>query len=140
MPSLFEPFTAGDLQLANRVVMAPLTRNRSPKGVPTQLAVDYYSQRASAGLIISEATAVSHQGQGYADVPGLYAPEQLKAWRRTTDAVANTWLARQPRDRASALFEWTLRAAGVVALAGALIGAAGPYRPEAKVEVFCDFT
>jgi N-ethylmaleimide reductase len=67
--------------------MAPLTRNRSPHAVPTELAVTYYTQRASAGLLITEATAISHQGQGYADVPGLYAPEQLRGWRRVTDAV-----------------------------------------------------
>jgi N-ethylmaleimide reductase len=87
MPSLFDPVRAGDLALANRVVMAPLTRNRAPNAVPTPLMAEYYAQRASAGLLITEATAVSHQGQGYADVPGLYAPEQLAGWRRVTDAV-----------------------------------------------------
>jgi N-ethylmaleimide reductase len=87
MTTLFEPCAAGDLRLANRIVMAPLTRNRSPHAVPTPLVVTYYTQRASAGLLITEATAVSHQGQGYADVPGLYAPEQVLAWRRVTDAV-----------------------------------------------------
>ena len=85
--SLFEPCHAGALRLKNRVVMAPLTRNRSPGAVPGQHALAYYTQRASAGLIVTEATAISHQGQGYADVPGLYAPEQLAAWRRVTDAV-----------------------------------------------------
>jgi len=87
MTSLFDPITAGDLYLPNRIVMAPLTRNRSPRAVPTELGVTYYTQRATAGLLITEATAISHQGQGYADVPGLYAPEQLKAWRRITDSV-----------------------------------------------------
>ena len=87
MTSLFEPLVAGDLRLANRIVLAPLTRNRSPGAVPTELGVTYYRQRASAGLLITEATAISHQGQGYADVPGLYAPEQLRAWKRITDAV-----------------------------------------------------
>ncbi len=87
MTSLFEPLIAGDLHLANRIVLAPLTRNRSPGAVPTELGVTYYRQRASAGLLITEATAISHQGQGYADVPGLYAPEQLRAWKRITDAV-----------------------------------------------------
>jgi N-ethylmaleimide reductase len=87
MSRLFEPVIAGALHLPNRIVMAPLTRNRSPNAVPTDLAVTYYTQRASAGLLITEATAISHQGQGYADVPGLYAPEQLRAWRRVTDAV-----------------------------------------------------
>lgn len=87
MPTLFDPAKAGDLSLSNRIVMAPLTRNRSPNAVPTPLAVEYYAQRASAGLLITEGTAISHQGQGYADVPGLYAPEQLAAWRKVTDAV-----------------------------------------------------
>ncbi len=87
MTSLFEPLVAGDLHLVNRIVLAPLTRNRSPGAVPTELGVTYYRQRASAGLLITEATAISHQGQGYADVPGLYAPEQLSAWKRITDAV-----------------------------------------------------
>ncbi|HEY5818843.1 MAG TPA: alkene reductase [Mesorhizobium sp.] len=87
MTTLFDPVKAGALDLANRIVMAPLTRNRSPNAVPGPLAVDYYAQRASAGLLITEATAISHQGQGYADVPGLYAPEQLAAWRKVTDAV-----------------------------------------------------
>ena len=87
MPTLFDPLTVGDLSLPNRVVMAPLTRNRSPNAVPTDLVVEYYRQRASAGLIITEATPVSHQGQGYADVPGLYGADQLAGWRRVTDAV-----------------------------------------------------
>jgi len=87
MPSLFDPVQAGDLQLANRIVMAPLTRNRSPNAVPNALTATYYSQRASAGLLITEATAISHQGQGYADVPGLYGSEQLDGWKRVTDAV-----------------------------------------------------
>jgi len=87
MASLFDPVRAGDLALANRIVMAPLTRNRSPNAVPPEIAVTYYAQRASAGLLITEATAVSHQGQGYADVPGLYGAEQLAGWKRVTDAV-----------------------------------------------------
>jgi N-ethylmaleimide reductase len=84
---LFTPIQAGALQLANRVVMAPLTRNRAPGAVPTPLMAIYYSQRASAGLLITEATAISHQGQGYADVPGLYAPEQVEGWKQVTQAV-----------------------------------------------------
>ncbi|RZA16461.1 MAG: alkene reductase, partial [Lysobacteraceae bacterium] len=74
MTTLFDPTTAGGLRLSNRIVMAPLTRNRAPGAVPTPLMATYYAQRASAGLLITEATAISHQGQGYADVPGLYAP------------------------------------------------------------------
>jgi N-ethylmaleimide reductase len=87
MTSLFDPVRAGDLSLANRIAMAPLTRNRSPGAVPGPHALEYYVQRASAGLLITEATAISHQGQGYADVPGLYGDDQLAAWRTVTDAV-----------------------------------------------------
>lgn len=87
MPSLFDPVQAGDLHLANRVVMAPLTRNRAPDAIPTALMAEYYGQRASAGLLVTEATAISHQGQGYSDVPGLYGTEQLDGWKRVTQAV-----------------------------------------------------
>jgi len=86
-PTLFDPVQAGDLHLANRVVMAPLTRNRSPNAVPRDITATYYAQRAGAGLLVTEATAISHQGQGYADVPGLYATEQLGGWKRVTEAV-----------------------------------------------------
>ncbi|QND55989.1 alkene reductase [Mesorhizobium huakuii] len=87
MATLFDPLRAGDLALANRIVMAPLTRNRSPNAVPGDLSVTYYGQRATAGLIVTEATAISHQGQGYANVPGLYGADQLAGWKRVTDAV-----------------------------------------------------
>ena len=87
MPTLFDPVKAGSLQLPNRIAMAPLTRNRSPQAIPTELTATYYAQRASAGLLISEATAISQQGQGYADVPGLYGSDQLEGWKRVTDAV-----------------------------------------------------
>ena len=87
MTTLYDPITAGRLELANRMVMAPLTRNRSPNAVPGDLSLTYYTQRATAGLIVTEGTAITHQGQGYADVPGLYAPEQLAGWRPVTDAV-----------------------------------------------------
>ncbi|AMM24699.1 alkene reductase [Variovorax sp. PAMC 28711] len=87
MPTLFDPVTAGDLQLANRIVMAPLTRNRSPNAIPPAIAVDYYTQRATAGLLITEATAISQQGQGYSDVPGLYGTEQLDSWKKVTESV-----------------------------------------------------
>jgi len=87
MTTLFDPLTAGEITLANRIAMAPLTRNRAPGAVPTALTATYYAQRASAGLLITEATAISQQGQGYAAVPGLYAPEQLAGWKRVTDAV-----------------------------------------------------
>lgn len=87
MPTLFDSVTFGDIELRNRIVMAPLTRNRSPKAVPNDLNVVYYEQRATAGLIVSEGTAITHQGQGYADVPGLYKPEALAGWKKVTDAV-----------------------------------------------------
>jgi len=87
MPTLFDPVQAGDLHLANRIVMAPLTRNRAPDAIPTPLMAEYYTQRASAGLLITEATAISHEGQGYSDVPGLYGTEQLDGWKRVTQAV-----------------------------------------------------
>ncbi|TWO71082.1 alkene reductase [Caenimonas sedimenti] len=87
MTSLFDPLQAGTLHLPNRIVMAPLTRNRAPGAVPTPLMAEYYAQRATAGLLITEATPVSPQGQGYADVPGMYTTEQLAAWRKVTDAV-----------------------------------------------------
>ncbi|MDF0699437.1 alkene reductase [Rhizobium sp. MC63] len=85
---LFSPYDLGGLALANRIVMAPLTRNRAGAGlVPSQFAADYYAQRASAGLIITEATQVSQQAQGYQNTPGLYTPEQIAGWRKVTDAV-----------------------------------------------------
>ena len=87
MPNLFESNKAGDLELSNRIVMAPLTRNPSPNAIPGDLTATYYEQRASAGLLITEATAISHQGQGYADVPGLYGTEQLDGWKKVTQAV-----------------------------------------------------
>ncbi|MEP6791311.1 MAG: alkene reductase, partial [Ramlibacter sp.] len=87
MPTLFDPVQAGSLHLPNRIVMAPLTRNRAPNAVPTPLMAEYYAQRASAGLLITEATAITHQGQGYADVPGLYGTDQLDGWKGVTHAV-----------------------------------------------------
>ncbi len=87
MPTLFDPVQAGDLHLKNRIVMAPLTRNRSPNAIPRDITATYYAQRADAGLLITEATAISHQGQGYADVPGLYGTEQLDGWKKVTAAV-----------------------------------------------------
>jgi N-ethylmaleimide reductase len=86
--NLLEPFKLGSITLSNRLVMAPLTRNRALEGlVPNPLAVEYYGQRASAGLLISEATQVSQQGQGYQDTPGIYSKEQIAGWRKVTDRV-----------------------------------------------------
>lgn len=87
MSTLFDPCTIGDIALSNRVVMAPLTRNRAVGGLPNALMAEYYRQRASAGLIIAEATQVCAQGQGYLDTPGIHTPEQVAAWRVVTDAV-----------------------------------------------------
>jgi N-ethylmaleimide reductase len=86
---LFTPVTIGDLTLPNRIAMAPLTRNRAikPNTVPSPLAPLYYRQRASAGLLISEATQISQQGQGYVWTPGCFTDEQVAAWRELTDAV-----------------------------------------------------
>lgn len=86
--TLFEPYTLGSLTLPNRIAMAPLTRNRASTGlVPSEHAATYYSQRASAGLLITEATQVSAQAQGYQDTPGLYTQAQIEGWRKVTDAV-----------------------------------------------------
>jgi N-ethylmaleimide reductase len=87
MPSLFDPIQIGALQLANRIVMAPLTRSRSRGLLPGDLAVEYYRQRAGAGLIISEGAQISREGQGYLDTPGIHTPEQIAAWKKVTDAV-----------------------------------------------------
>jgi N-ethylmaleimide reductase len=89
LPLLFQPFQMGDLHLRNRAVMAPLTRNRANLGgeVPTELMVDYYRQRAGAGLIISEASQISQQGQGYIFTPGIYTDAQVAGWRPITEAV-----------------------------------------------------
>jgi len=85
---LFEPYKLGPLTLPNRFVMAPLTRNRAVQGlVPSPLAVEYYGQRASAGLLITEASQVSPQGQGYQDTPGIYSAEQVAGWRKVTERV-----------------------------------------------------
>jgi N-ethylmaleimide reductase len=86
---LFQPFTLGDLTLPNRIVMAPLTRNRATPGTDAAnaLTAAYYRQRASAGLIISEGTQVSPQGQGYLQTPGLYSPAQIAGWKSVTDTV-----------------------------------------------------
>ena len=85
---LFEPYKLGPITLPNRLVMAPLTRNRAVAGmVPSPLAVEYYGQRASAGLLITEASQISQQGQGYQDTPGIYSREQVAGWRKVTEPV-----------------------------------------------------
>ncbi|MDF5728622.1 MAG: alkene reductase [Rhizonema sp. PD38] len=86
--NLLSPYQLGNLKLPNRTIMAPLTRNRAGEGnVPYQLNVTYYVQRATAGLIITEASQVSPQGLGYANTPGIHSPEQIAGWKLVTDAV-----------------------------------------------------
>ncbi|MFG1205294.1 alkene reductase [Xanthobacter aminoxidans] len=86
--SLFEPFRLGNMTLPNRIVMAPLTRNRAAAGfVPSDLAPQYYALRADAGLLITEASQISQQGQGYQDTPGIYSDAQVEGWKKVTDAV-----------------------------------------------------
>ncbi len=91
MTSLFDPIHFGDIALANRIVMAPLTRNRAVGQLPNDLMREYYTQRADpvtgAGLIITEAAQICAEGQGYLDTPGIHTPEQVAGWRKITDAV-----------------------------------------------------
>ncbi len=89
MPSLFDPISVGELRLPSRIVMSPLTRSRATGGgrVPNALMAEYYRQRASAGLIISEATSVTPMGVGYADTPGVWSAEQAEGWKLVTSAV-----------------------------------------------------
>jgi 2,4-dienoyl-CoA reductase-like NADH-dependent reductase (Old Yellow Enzyme family) len=88
MPSLFDPIRVGDLDLPNRVLMAPLTRARATDDrVPTKLMRDYYVQRASAGLILTEATSVTPMGVGYANTPGIWSEAQVEGWRAITEGV-----------------------------------------------------
>src|SRR6201996_3137670 len=88
---LFQPFQLGPYKLRHRMVMAPLTRSRSrqPGNIPSPMNACYYYQRASAALIISEATQISQQGQGYAWTPGIHTRDQVEGWRLVTDAVHN---------------------------------------------------
>lgn len=88
MPTLFDPLQLGELTLPNRIVMAPLTRCRADEGrVPNALMAEYYQQRASAGLILTEATSVSAMGVGYPDTPGIWSAAQIAGWRLVTEAV-----------------------------------------------------
>jgi len=84
---LLEPYRLGDLTLANRLVMAPMTRNRAPGCVPNERMARYYVQRATAGLIVTEGTQIAAVAQGYQDTPGIYTDEHRDGWRRVTDAV-----------------------------------------------------
>ena len=88
MPNLFDPIQLGAIHAPNRILMAPLTRGRAEKsGVPTPIMADYYAQRASAGLIITEATGISREGLGWPFAPGLWSDEQVEGWKPVTDAV-----------------------------------------------------
>ncbi|MCU0954868.1 MAG: alkene reductase [Hyphomicrobium sp.] len=88
MPNLLDPIVAGDLALRNRVILAPLTRCRASAGrVPNALMAEYYAQRASAGMILTEATSVDPSGVGYPDTPGIWSDDQVAGWRMVTDAV-----------------------------------------------------
>lgn len=88
MPTLFDPIQAGDWKLPNRIIMAPLTRRRATEEfVPTPLMAEYYAQRASAGLILTEATVVTRNGIGYPKTPGIWTQEQAEGWKQITKAV-----------------------------------------------------
>ena len=88
MPSLFDPIKIGEITLPNRVIMSPLTRLRgTPDHIPTQIMIEYYTQRATAGLIISEGIPVVPRGVGYANVPGIWSPQQTEAWMLVTESV-----------------------------------------------------
>jgi len=87
MTDLFSPIQVGSLALPNRIIMAPMTRNRAPETIPNALMATYYVQRASAGLLITEGTQISEQGIGYPATPGIHSVEQADGWRRITTAV-----------------------------------------------------
>lgn len=87
MSKLFEPYDMNGLVLANRIVMAPMTRSRAVTGIPDEHTALYYEQRATAGLIISEGVPVSEEGRGYLFTPGIYTDEQAEGWKRVTDTV-----------------------------------------------------
>ena len=89
LTKLLSPVKVGSIELANRVMMAPLTRSRAgqPGDIPRALNVEYYAQRASAGLIVTEASQISRQGQGYAWTPGIYTDAQEAGWKQVVDAV-----------------------------------------------------
>ncbi|MEO8410718.1 MAG: alkene reductase, partial [Propionivibrio sp.] len=87
MSLLFSKFTLGSLELQNRLVMAPMTRSRATGNIPNELMRDYYAQRASVGLIVTEGTSPSPNGLGYARIPGIFSPEQVAGWTPVADAV-----------------------------------------------------
>jgi N-ethylmaleimide reductase len=131
-PTLFSPFRLGDMELRNRIVMAPLTRNRAgPGNVPADLAVAYYAQRAGAGMIVTEATQVSPDGQGYQATPGIHSDEQVAGWRRVTEAVH----ARQGR---IVLQLWHVGRVSHVSLQPGGVAPVAPSAIRAKTKTFVD--
>ena len=86
---LFTPYNLGRITLKNRIVMAPMTRSRAIGNIPNQMMAEFYSQRADAGLLITEGTSPSPNGLGYARIPGLFNQEQLNGWRKVTGQVHN---------------------------------------------------
>jgi N-ethylmaleimide reductase len=122
MPTLFEPIRIGKIQLDNRLVMAPMTRGRADDaGEQPAYVAEYYGQRASAGLIITEATNISPMAKGYVRTPGIYTAEQIESWRRVTDAV---------HSRGGKIFLQIFHT-GRIALPDFLPGAARPVAPSA---------
>lgn len=87
MEHLFAPYQLGSLHLSNRIVMAPMTRSRALKNIPNELMAEYYAQRATAGLIITEGTSPSPNGLGYPRIPGIFSEDQQKGWQKVTEAV-----------------------------------------------------
>ena len=99
---LYSPLVAGELQLANRLVMAPMARRRAaPNGAPSEFAAQYYSQRASGGLIVTEGTAPSPQGKGSFGMPGMYDAAQIAGWRKVTSASTRPSLGATTRSARS---------------------------------------
>lgn len=130
MPSLFDPLKLGDLTLPNRIIMAPLTRARAGAArIPNALMAEYYVQRASAGLIISEATSVTPMGVGYADTPGLWSSEQVEGWKIVTSAVHNAG------GRIFAQLWHVGRISAPMFLGGALPVAPSAIRPQGTVSI-----
>src|SRR3984885_3855367 len=131
MPTLFDPLKVGALDLPNRIVMAPLTRSRAhpDSRVPSDLAVEYYRQRAGFGLIISEATSISPMGVGYAATPGIWSDEQTQGWARITRAVHD-------RGGRMLLQLWHVgRISDPIFLGGALPEAPSAIRPKGNVSL-----
>src|ERR1700734_2119700 len=84
---LFTPLKVGNLEIANRIVMSPMTRSRAIGNIPNELIAEYYAQRADAGLIITEGTSPSPNGLGYSRIPGIFSKQQIEGWKKVTSAV-----------------------------------------------------